>query len=450
MARDWSDAGLRAGMSERQAGSMARLFARAEEALDGLDGRSRPAGRFALFVPGRIEVLGKHTDYAGGRSLLCAVEQGFAVVASPRSDCVVRIVDAAWNDRAEFSIDRDLVPRVGHWSNYPMTVGRRIARNFPGASTGADVALCSDLPPDAGMSSSSALLVASFLVLAEPNRLAGRAEYRQAIGTPDDLAGFLGTVENGESFGLLAGDRGVGTFGGSEDHTAILCCRPGTLSQYAFCPVRHERTVELPPGWTFVVASSGVAAPKTGAARERYNRASRATRRILEIWRSASRRQDLSLAAAVADAPGGAAEVRDAISRAGDTEFGPDLLVARFDQFVAESLRIVPAMGDALGRGDFAAVGSLVDQSQRWAETGLGNQIPETIGLARIARELGAAAASAFGAGFGGSVWALVRDGQEEAFSARWAAAYGHAFPAAAGRAVFLATRPGPPASRVA
>ena len=44
----------------------------------------------------------------------------------------------------------------------------------------------------------------------------------------------------------LEGDRGVGTFGGSEDHTAMLCCLPGSLSQYRFCPVRRERIVALP------------------------------------------------------------------------------------------------------------------------------------------------------------------------------------------------------------
>ena len=45
-------------------------------------------------VPGRIEVLGKHTDYAGGRSLVCATEQGMAVETAPRADRTVRIVDA--------------------------------------------------------------------------------------------------------------------------------------------------------------------------------------------------------------------------------------------------------------------------------------------------------------------------------------------------------------------
>ena len=82
----------------------------------------------AFFVPGRIELLGKHTDYAGGRSLLCALDRGFSVVVQPRSDSLVRVADAGTGDHREFQLDPDLdVPR-GDWGNYVATVVRRIAR----------------------------------------------------------------------------------------------------------------------------------------------------------------------------------------------------------------------------------------------------------------------------------------------------------------------------------
>jgi galactokinase len=70
--------------------------------------------------------------------------------------------------------------------------------------------------------------------------------------------------------------------------------------------------------------------------------------------------------------------------------------------------------------------------------------------LAREARRLGAVAASAFGAGFGGSVWALVAEADSEAFTRAWRAAFGHAHPEAAARAVFFETAPGPAAFRLA
>ena len=47
-------------------------------------------------VPGRIEIFGKHTDYAGGHSLLAAVPRGFAVAAGPRQDNRVRVIDARY------------------------------------------------------------------------------------------------------------------------------------------------------------------------------------------------------------------------------------------------------------------------------------------------------------------------------------------------------------------
>ena len=132
-----------AGMSETEAQTKATLFAKIERRLP-LPFRSEP---LRWFVPGRIEVLGKHTDYAGGRSLLCTAERGFCVAAVPREDSMVRINDVARRQTVEFKMSPDLdVPAFG-WKVYPSVVARRLARNFPGTIKGVDVALASDLPP---------------------------------------------------------------------------------------------------------------------------------------------------------------------------------------------------------------------------------------------------------------------------------------------------------------
>jgi len=403
----------------------------------------------AFFVPGRIEVLGKHTDYAGGRSLLCTVEQGFCLVGRPRRDGRVTVTSAEAGDRAEWQWGPDVLPLVGHWSNYPATVLRRIARNFPDAETGADIAFASDLPPASGMSSSSAFMIGIFLVLAEINGLAGSGVYRSAITGPESLAGYLATIENGRSFGRLAGDRGVGTFGGSEDHTAILCCSASTISQYRFGPVYHERDIPVPAGHVFVVAFSGVLAEKTAAAMATYNRASCLAERVLDIWRRAGGRSSSTLESAVAERPEAADEIRRAIAEAADEQFGTDLLLKRFDQFVLESRRLVPDAGDAIMASDLDRFGIVVDRSQRATEEWLGNHVPETAALAGDARRLGAVAASAFGAGFGGSVWALVTSAEQERFTDAWRASFRAQFPGAATRARFFETCAGPPAMRV-
>lgn len=125
------------------------------------------------------------------------------------------------------------------------------------------------------------------------------------------------------------------------------------------------------------------------------------------------------------------------------------MLWNRFEHFLEESATIIPGVVDALERRDWPQVGAQVAQSQVNAEHLLGNQIPETIALAHAARELGAVAASSFGAGFGGSVWALVRTGEVESFLGRWGERYRVEFASAARNAQFFASRPGPAAMRI-
>jgi galactokinase len=421
------------------------LFARATDSLRDMVPGAEAAIR--LWVPGRIEFLGKHTDYAGGRSLLCAIERGFCVVAVPRADHSVRIRDARTGEVVNGTLDSRTEGRAGHWSNYPLTVARRIGANFSPPLAGVDMAFESDLPIAAGISSSSALVVATFLVLSKLNELETRVEYVNAIDGPEALAEYLGAVENGLDYRTLAGERGVGTFGGSEDHTAILCARPNALVQYSFCPVRYERTVDLPPDYVFVIATSGVIAEKTGAALESYNRLATLARGAADRWREASERTDATLGDALRSTNGDAEPLIHAMHAAGG-DASAETLIERVRQFAIESEEIIPAAGDALASGRLSDLGALVDRSMQNAERMLHNQIPETVFLARHARELGAAAASAFGAGFGGSVWTLVRRDEADDFAASLSADYRAAFPERVGAEVFV-TSAGPPASRL-
>jgi len=439
---------VKSGMSTGEARAKEKLFAKVLAQLDRL-ADAAPQGTasadlYLAFVPGRIEVLGKHTDYAGGKSLLATVERGFCIAALPRSDETIRIADASTGAQAAFEFSPDLVVSAGHWSNYPMTVARRVARNFPGPRRGADIAFYSDLPLAAGMSSSSALIVGIFKALAHINRLAECEAYQTHLGAPEALAGYLATIENGKSFGPLGGDRGVGTFGGSEDHTAICCCRPGHLELYAFCPVRREGTIVLPAGYTLAVGASGVLAEKTGEAMAKYNRASRLVSALLDLWQRATGREDLCLADAVHSAADAPDVLRQIIADEPHEEFDARSLSNRLEQFLGENERIIPAATEALAEGGIDRFGSLVDESQHLAAQLLENQVPQTIRLARLARECGAQAASAFGAGFGGSVWALVKAAKAEDFLAAWAACYREEFPAEAERSSFFSSAPGP------
>ena len=171
----------------------------------------------------------------------------------------------------------------------------------------------------------------------------------------------------------------------------------------------------MPTDHELVIGYSGVTAEEIGAVREHYNRLSQATQELAAQWRAATGRDDATLGDVVAFAPDAAdrilSMVRDATSDLHD----------RLSQFVVESTELIPCAGDALLRGDLAELGALVDRSQAGAEQRLRDQIDETIWLVREAPSSGAVAASAFGAGFGGAVWALVRAADAETFRAKWA-----------------------------
>jgi galactokinase len=437
---------LRIGMSEAQASAQAAMFTRCDATLDALGGRR--THRYSVWVPGRIEVLGKHTDYAGGRSLLAAVERGFCVRVAMRTDAVIRAVDVATGTRCETLLDPSASAPVGNWSNYVATVARRLARNFPSARLGVDLAFSSDLPIAAGLSSSSALMIAVFVALAKSNELRSSEEFRREIFSREELAAYLGAVENGESFRSLDGDLGVGTFGGSQDHAAIMCAEAGHVLQYAFSPVRREAAYPLPDSHLFVVATSGLVAEKSAGARAAYNRASLMIRHLLVQWNATMRRGDGSLgdaASSSADAPD---QLRRVARESGTSECSAQSIADRLEQFLLESFELIPAAASALERGAIDELGPIVDRSQQASELWLGNQIPETIALAREARELGATAASAFGAGFGGSVYALVPAAKASDFTTAWASRYAALFPEASQHSTYFTTPAGPGANQ--
>src|SRR5215210_7277142 len=108
-----------------------------------------PLGMTRVYVsPGRIEFVGKHVDYAGGRSLTCATSMAIRVRASVINEPTIRVdTDAA--------------------RPYTEAVARRVFRDFPAARRGVALEISSDLPESAGLSSSSALVVAAAQALVD-------------------------------------------------------------------------------------------------------------------------------------------------------------------------------------------------------------------------------------------------------------------------------------------
>ena len=172
--------------------------------------------RGAWRVPGRIEFLGKHTDYAGGNVLVGAVDRGVSAVAKQVDGAAgfLSATTTAGGDpvRLQAGVDHGLP--AGHWGRYLQTVLDRLTANF-GPSVPAHLTITSDLPPASGMSSSSALICASALALADLNGWSTTELWKRNIPDRLSLAGYLAGVEAGRPWRELLGAEGVGTQGGS-------------------------------------------------------------------------------------------------------------------------------------------------------------------------------------------------------------------------------------------
>eukprot|EP00939_MAST-03C_sp_MAST-3C-sp1_P002305 g2305.t1 len=460
------------GMVTEVAAVKADMFRSAAKRLID-EGVAKTKKASVFWCPGRIEIAGKHTDYAGGRSLLCATTRGFAVVSVPRDDASCRIFTTFGMNQekksATLPVSRDLEAKQGHWTAYPATAIRRLKRNFD-IKFGVDIALECDLPESSGMSSSSAVICYMFMVLAERNGVRDLPLFRKELPTEEALYTYLGFIENGQNCGsTLVGDRGVGTFGGSEDHTAIMSGEAMKLKMFSYCPTRHEKTVRWPKDLDIVVCVSGAKAEKTAGAMGDYNNAAFMA---FDAARAYCEGTSLATSSFVKGRPN-LAEIGDGnpmtrsfvlqeIAKMDDGKtirpngnkksrcYEAGALERRASQFYAESEEIVPNLAAAFETGDVKVAGRLLDESHRLTVTDLRNTIPETAWLPDEARRIGALAATAFGAGFGGSCYAIVRTSESEAFAKTWKAAYNKKFPKWTKTSSFFAMKPSTGAFRVA
>jgi galactokinase len=203
-----------------------------------------------ISAPGRVNLIGEHIDYHNLPVLPMALCRSIRVAFRPRADHCIRAASAGSYGTREFEWTAELAPAAaGDWENYLRAAARAIGGRW-GVLRGVDAAIVSDLPAAAGLSSSSALLVAFSLCLLRAN------------GIAPVFADLMDVLPEGEQF--------VGTRGGGMDHAASLASRAGCASLVEFDPVTVRR-VPLPLGWAFLVAHSLCEAEKSGAVRQQYN-----------------------------------------------------------------------------------------------------------------------------------------------------------------------------------
>lgn len=212
---------------------------------------------FLCRVPGRINLIGEHLDYNGLPVLPMAIDREIhlAFAGSASSEIVLRNLDPRY-PALQFNNGAHIEPSAtGSWDNYCKAAVAGINQRFDVQQfPGMDVLVHGDLPPAAGLSSSSALVVAF--------ALAYLASLGYTLGKDLSRLELAGVLANAEHF--------VGTAGGGMDQTVILNGEAGHATKINFIPFQCEH-IPVPDGVTFVVCDSMVETKKTGNTLAKYN-----------------------------------------------------------------------------------------------------------------------------------------------------------------------------------
>lgn len=346
-----------------------------QTAIEGFRARFGYDPALLVCAPGRVNLLGEHTDYNEGFVLPVAVDRAAWVAASPRSDLTVRLHALDIRDAgagATFSLDA-IPPRQGDWADYP----RGVAWALTGAGcslSGMDAVLTSDVPIGAGLSSSAAVEVAFAWA------------WKELSGLPlerTELARLCQRAEN-EYVGVRCGimDQ-MASLWGQEGHAILLDCRSLAVER-----------VPIPPGVAIVVADTLV---RRELAASEYNRRRRECEEAVRL---------LS-----AHLPGIRA-LRD-VSPEDLDRFGhhlPPVLLRRARHVVHSNARVLRAVA-AFRAGDLETVGQAMRQSHISLRDDYEVSSPELDTLAEAAWEVpGCWGARLTGAGFGGCIVALVAE----------------------------------------
>lgn len=352
----------------------------------------QPSPSLLVTVPGRVNLIGDHIDYAGLSVLPMAIQRRVHASVRPRTDRTIRVanVDPAFAPRA-FDVAPDLPPGpAGDWGNYVQAAVVHLERRY-GALRGFDALFESTLPVAAGLSSSSAMVIAAAV-----SALAASGLTVPVLELAHELA---------------EAERYVGTRGGGMDQAICLGARAGCAARVDFDPLSLT-PVPVPAGWTFVVAASLERAEKAGAARAAYN----TRRRDVEEAVSAVAR---ALGEATSVTPRRLLQAHSAQELTGvAARLLGDVPLRRFRHVLTEAERVHRAVG-ALASADAAGFGDLMYRSHESLRGDFAVSCAALDRLVELAGDAGARGARLTGAGFGGSAVILAdADGVEPVMNA--------------------------------
>jgi len=335
--------------------------------------------------PGRVNLIGEHTDYNGGFVLPAAVPCYTAVAFAPRGDGRTRAASPLFDDLYE--APADAAGPLGGFGDFPLGMARVM-----GYSGGFDASISSTVPVSAGMSSSAALLLATC----------------KAIQALEDGDAATGCMEDAKA-ARRAENEFVGVPCGLMDQFIVACAREGAA---CLLDCLDETWTEVPadiPDARWVVVYSGIRRELSGGD---YGAKVRESRAALALVAEATGLSRTALRILTADA-------LEQACRTAEVDGDATRLLRHF---VTENAR-VGRMRSALEAGDASAAGEVLAEGHRSLSRDLGVSLPQIDAFVRRSdadeRVLGVRIT---GAGFGGSLLALVR-GEEAEDGLRRAAA---------------------------
>jgi galactokinase len=316
---------------------------------------SEPPQRESWFrAPGRVNLIGGHTDYNEGLALPVAIDLACTVRAKPRPDGVVRLTSHDVDGVIEVAADGSTLPDEVEqgWRRYAAAVvGTLAERGRP--PVGIEAVVSSTIPFGAGLSASAAFEVALALALCDAAEFElPRLELALALQAADQIA-------SGVPSGIM--DQ-LTSLAGKHNHALLI-----DFQSLEITPIR------LPPGLAVLILHSG-------------------TSRALVDSAYAERRESCEALAALL----GLSSLREAT---------PDLVAdePRGRHVVSENARVLEA-ARALEAGDIETLGALLNQSHRSLRDDFEVSTPELDALVEALRDAGAVGARLTGAGFGGCV----------------------------------------------
>ena len=340
-----------------------------------------PAG--VAFAPGRVTLIGEHTDYNDGFVLPMAIREGLAAAFRPNARGVLRVhaSDARETHEAPLEGLRDRSVRPTGWFRYPAGVAwAMLEAGLP--LGGADIVIASNLPSGAGLSSSAALEMAVARALVE-------------------VAGLKWDPRSVSRLAQQAEHEFAGVACGIMDQMAVACAAAGH-ALLLDCRSLDTRDVALPAGVRIVIINTGVRRSLAGSEyNDRRAACERAVAAVRELDPSVRALRDVDL---------------ELLDRA-----RPDMdpiAFRRASHVVAENVRPLH-LADALEADDRPRAGRIMTDSHGSLRDLYEVSCPELDTLVELSvAERGCHGARLTGAGFGGCAIALVDADRVEAFTA--------------------------------